>query len=768
MITQALTKQRTVTTTTLVIDYPPNYSLLEERYRLVRYTIPDALRYRKNPTDFGRVYNTIRDQIDYPYRSFKHDELEGRKKRWVVYVLYPREEPVKDLMLPWFQEGPLPRRDIHFSDLPLHVLLKLLQIRFFRGDKTSRFVGQDKCYVFARSGSGDFHYCVEVELKGAPTNEEDAPTQEFRVIPHARRFGKVEPPFQPSRALFGKRAVGNKFFFIHLKSGAAEQEPAVYDTVTLPGRRALVKYHDPRNLDAGRGKITLDFIQQFLADLAQLGIIGRPRERTFTLASSPRVADLPVQQLGAVGIYDNRLKRAHSLAGYANLFKGMHPDLHFVALEDITHAPEGGVLALLDARAEDFEEDGILANQSDPYSALYREYPEIPKQSLNVNPNDPNALEGGDYLDYPMVQPQDDDLERNLRVALSELYLKCAIIRGMERFPLLLIPDEMAFVRRGRFDGTTFTAALWFEGKRLHFANLGDPAESEAFYQLLDRWGVDWDKQYETLLAERRRVAEDGTLKDLSGFDIIVGRDLYVAIEDLEERVLYNYAEISRRRQEQQMVYPLARLRLASHYDEIQQKRPALLTLEQLAQRGLLSGSQPLTENARQSLTFYRQLLEYDALLEEIAVTHPALSYQELTSGEWLERIARIFGSKATSEGKYHRRVIARIYQDLGMFLSEKGQDVQLYQGIWYDDTNAFLVGSPTGMNTQGQERAHLIRRFQIMQGSAHFKKEQLLSTMGVLFVRHKQYTVSPYYFHLIDLYVENVLQYVASGEENF
>jgi len=39
---------------------------------------------------------------------------------------------------------------------------------------------------------------------------------------------------------------------------------------------------------------------------------------------------------------------------------------------------------------------------------------------------------------------------------------------------------------------------------------------------------------------------------------------------------------------------------------------------------------------------------------------------------------------------------------------------------------------------------------------------------MGVLFVRYKQYTVSPYYFHLIDLYVENVLRYLSSEGEDF
>lgn len=54
------------------------------------------------------------------------------------------------------------------------------------------------------------------------------------------------------------------------------------------------------------------------------------------------------------------------------------------------------------------------------------------------------------------------------------------------------------------------------------------------------------------------------------------------------------------------------------------------------------------------------------------------------------------------------------------------------------------------------------------MQGSSHFDKEQLLAMMGVLFVRYKQYTVLPYYFHLIDLYVDNVSRYVSSEGEDF
>ncbi len=63
----------------------------------------------------------------------------------------------------------------------------------------------------------------------------------------------------------------------------------------------------------------------------------------------------------------------------------------------------------------------------------------------------------------PMIQLQDKDFARNLHVVQSELYLKCAIIHGTAHFPLPFLPDELAFVRRGRSGGETITTALWFE-----------------------------------------------------------------------------------------------------------------------------------------------------------------------------------------------------------------------------------------------------------------------------------------------------------------
>lgn len=84
-----------------------------------------------------------------------------------------------------------------------------------------------------------------------------------------------------------------------------------------------------------------------------------------------------------------------------------------------------------------------------------------------------------------------------------------------------------------------------------------------------------------------------------------------------------------------------------------------------------------------------------------------------------------------------------------------------MYEHIWYDNQHGYMVGAKDGIQRR-RARAHIIRRFDVYQGQEHFDIEVFLRMMSVQFVRAKQYTV-PYPFHLIDLYVENVLRFGAS-----
>lgn len=88
------------------------------------------------------------------------------------------------------------------------------------------------------------------------------------------------------------------------------------------------------------------------------------------------------------------------LTDYVDLLARMRPDVTFAPverpLERLADLPSGsGLLVLLDAYGVDCAAAGIFAGQSDPYQALYQATPAIPKQSLVINTNDPNALAGG-------------------------------------------------------------------------------------------------------------------------------------------------------------------------------------------------------------------------------------------------------------------------------------------------------------------------------------------------------------------------------------
>lgn len=766
MRTRGGVKRRTVRTTTLEIERPASFAPLESRFRVERYVLPDDLRYstQNSAVIFGQVHNALRAQLECAYKAFKHDRLDGMP-RWAVYALFPCDAQPTPVTLPWHRNrGELPHRSVPFAEVPFHITLKLLQIALFRGATSARFVGRDSCYAYARPAGGDFHYCVRVELQGARDAGEADPTQEFRVIPHAVRFGLADPAYaRPWDALYGKRAVGDRFYFLHLKAGQPAGERAVYREVRFADRRARVKYHDPRALDAGRGKILDDFIRDFLAHLRDLGIAGAPRRRTLTQFKAPDRLDLDFTRLGAVGVYDNRLARdAHPLADYVDLFARLRPDVAFVPIERPTDAPARALLALLDATAADFAQGGVLAGREDPYPPLYRTTPDIAKQSLVVNFNDPSALNGGDYLEYPFpAPPQERDLALRLEVALNELYLKGAIVgdHREEHLPWPLTPaDDRAFVRKRCYDGETYTTALWFRDGRPQFADLGDPDARQAVVAMMARWGVDYGARFEEYLNQPGRAEEP------PAYDFIVGPDLFVAIEELQERVLYAYGEIERRRRERATLRPIDDFKLTSHYEALKSAdmRP-LAELLGAADGGLAQASaaglaRPSAALER-SRAFYRQLLEFDRLLDEIAITHPTISLDELGGEAWMGEIARIFGG-TRGDGKPHRRTLLEKYRTLNLFLSDRGDDVQLSQGIWYDETGAFIVGAPTPMNIGGQENAHVFRRFRVLQGEGHFDGARYLAAMAVQFVRPRQYTVLPYQYHLIDLYVENVRRY--------
>lgn len=753
-------KKATARTTTIRIAPPLDFKRLEERYQLVRYVLPEPMLYSKDSNKYSRLHNLLKEQIDAPYRSFTYDNLDGAR-RWAVYVLYPRQkENAEGFPVIQFEGSNLPSREVKFNEPKLHVLIKLLQVNYFRSSDNAtqdRFVGQDRCYIYARRRSEEtskYHICLEVELKGDPQDENT-----FYVYGQARTFAKQEKidlSYADLHTYYTLSEIRDELrMFRQVKRSEVASTLNLYEKRAFAGSPTQLPFHEQDDLEQSRGYLVDAFIKGFVRYLAQFDFQVEHVQREFQRHDESEMEDfeLPVGLLNTVYVYNARFRDHYDLRTYLAEFQKQFDDLDFQIVDAITPDCTTPVLIFEDCEAKAFREEMPLYRQDDPHEQLYQGLPFVAKQFVNVNGNDPEK--GGsreDYLDYELELPG----EHHRSMALNQLFLKDLILRERDvtkRLPLA--PANLMFVHRenrGRGQKKqAYEVAAYFEGNIVRFLNLSDRTARAKFYDLVDVLGVDWDNCYEQLRA-RYKKSNDG--EDLSAYDVIVGPELFVDIEDAHEALLYEYEEILRRTEEYNQSFPLDELKLAAHYDTLIDD-PAL-SEDMLLMRGYIQQPKPLSmpknKNHREAVEMYYALQEYDAFLDELKSQFDEITFRALTSEENIERIREILGVN-TSRG------LQNLYKKVGKFAGVREDElVGIYRGIWYAPQDlSYVVGDTNPMNSV-QARAHRVRRFAVYQGAKKFDIRFMLEAMSVKFVRLKQYTVYPYYFHLIDLYIDNVL----------
>ncbi|MBZ0298688.1 MAG: hypothetical protein K8J31_03060 [Anaerolineae bacterium] len=754
-------KKATARTTTIRIEPPSDFTQLEEQYQLVRYVLPEPMLYSKDKFKFGRLHNLLKEQIDAPYRSFTHDYLDG-SRRWAVYVLYARQKELTDgLPIIQFEGNQLPSRELKFDEPKLHILIKLLQVNYFRSSENknqNRFVGQDKCYIYARRRSEEtsrYHICLEIEMKGDLQDENT-----FYVYGQARTFAKqetVDLSYADLHTYYTLSEIRDGLLmFRQVKRSEVGSVSNLYERRTFTGSRTTLSFHDQDDVEQSRGYLVDTFIQGFVQYLSQFDFQVEHIQREFQRHDESEVEDfkLPVGLLNTVYVYDARFRGHYDLITYLAEFQKQFDGLDFEIVAEITPNCPMPVLIFEDCEAKAFQEDMPLHGQNDPHQQLYQDLPLVTKQFVNVNGNDPEkGSPDTDYLDYELELPN----EHQRSMILNQLLLKDLILRERdvtERLPFA--PTNLMFVHRenrGRGQKKQeYEIATYFEGNIVRFLNLSDRTERTTFYDLVDELGVDWDNCYEQL---RARYKKNNNGEDLSTYDVIVGPGLFVDIEDAHEALLYEYEEILRRIEEYNQSFSLDDLKLADQYDILVDDET--LSEDYLLMWGYIQKPRPLgkpkNKKHRAAVELYFALQEYDAFLEELKPRYEAITFRTLTGdASLMDRIRSIFNFK-TGRG------LQDLYKRVGKFAGVREEDViPIYRGIWYmPDDMRYVVGDTNGMNSV-QARAHRVRRFVVYQGAEAFDIRSMLDAMSVKFVRLKQYTVYPYYFHLIDLYIDNVL----------
>ena len=721
-------------TTSLLVHpvEPENINLHNQT--LVRYTLPSSYYARNNNKKdkfYGKVQNEIAEQLDEPYYFFTKD-----KPLPAIYTLVSKPQ-IPDVYLSDLSKEPLPEEIVSADDVRLHIFLKVLLARYIRSRRENIFTSQGKHYIQIK-GSGKWLTCLEIGINGI--RDEDEEVRAFRVFNHAHRFALCDKSnlgrWRAERqAFFGKMAPKDGRVLLRpLKRSEVFTYPNdLYQPKPLSQSPAKLNFHEDEKLEQARGWHTHRFMQGFVAFLTEYGLEVEFQRRCLkAYKPSSKNYELPLSKLSSVCVLDNRLNRETvPLKTYVDYLRNHFSKLAFSVIAREQLSPEIPTLVLQDYEKRDFAEDGRFAEQLDPKQELYAATKDVPKQTINVNLSD---VKGEGYLEYPKPPFKDRKLHEEfclkLNVSLDQLFLKSVVLGYLPTIYLPLFHDEKVslhdyvFVRRSMYGigpaRQRYTVAMWTEGERLRFVDVGGADGKQALQKQLERHNVSWLADIVTKFNEYHYL-QDGE-KEPASYDLFITHGKVVEIENLDERVLYEYDEIMRRRRERTEPLPIDDFKLLPYAHKL-------------------------------SNIDARILEAYDNFLEDLKNSYARLSFRQLKNEPFLSSIDKIFSLGRTPSGSIHRRKLTDAYQKIGKFRSLKGVDVMpTFQGIWYEEGH-YTVGSKMGFN-KSQPKAHLVRRFAVRKGQS-FDPIPLLEAMSVTFVRHGQYTVLPYPFHLIDLWAD-------------
>ncbi|MCS6821666.1 MAG: hypothetical protein NZ551_07340 [Microscillaceae bacterium] len=278
---------------------------------------------------------------------------------------------------------------------------------------------------------------------------------------------------------------------------------------------------------------------------------------------------LYLKLLGEVGVLDLRQKdvpkpNQNNFQDYIDLLNKNYGKLYEISFSEIKREELASttkpVLVLQDVEKQIFEEGGFLLDYDDQKRELYQEFAsKIPMQTLNINLNKADDFNSADtYFEYEIFNFE--DYKHRLDVCLNELLLKKYIVEKLPiynetdiytslpcLFNLKSLRKDFAYMYQNIF--------MYVDDEYiLQFLNLDNPKEKDKRNEFLKDWNIDWfafekqfaDRNYtHNENGQNKTYQKNGKTKDkheesLKSVHFVFAKDLVLAIEDTEERVLFN------------------------------------------------------------------------------------------------------------------------------------------------------------------------------------------------------------------------------------
>lgn len=504
-----------VPTNQLYIEFPDDWSALLANYTFWRYRLSDSQGYHASKVApryfYERFTNAYKKEFDQPFYYFTYD-----KPQATLYTLLPNGHKPESWRFPFGKdEQEIVGERIAPDEVLPHVMLKLMMaLCFFEASlkEQQQRVCQSKFFIRVKGGSTS-KLITAIEFRPSVVDLQDGHLMTFTVKAgwFAKAMSIQERSFTETGTYYELFVSQGQPYLRQIRpDSVADYKGDLYQPRTIRGHNPQANWHsDGAAFKESRSFLVRHVQERFSQFLASYGFRVSMVEETMVKQKTQEVA-LPLHRLPAVQVFDNRINRATvPLAQYLtwlNSYKFKTTDgqvpLTFEAVERSRISSDKPLLVLLDTEADAFKSDeegnpGLLTVQDiqDPYKQLYKEIPDVSKQSFNVNLNKvADYTQADDYLTYGLPVEvtlanaetagidendsitRDDvaelkDLTRNLEVCLSELWLKWVVAGRVDcTASANCLPYSSQLTDAWGF--MTDDLLLYFENQTIQFADL--------------------------------------------------------------------------------------------------------------------------------------------------------------------------------------------------------------------------------------------------------------------------------------------------------
>jgi hypothetical protein len=690
-------KQQQCKTSSILIDLEnSSFKKMNEEFSVYEFKLPSYIKDKIN--EYAILHNWAKDNLNLPYY------LNTPSKK--IYVLVPTKEQVPELI---FEDNKL--SSLQFADFntkeKFHITIKLLLAKYF--ELAENFVSNDKFFLYADvNRANSWARVLKIDLTHNYKNKSEL---EFSVKDAANRLKKISleeyNKYFLKKIVYGKSIKGRQLFFKQLKRSEIKKfesdlfaEPNFSNT---NGGKTNIDFHSIDSLrhESSKSFLLERFSGNFLKFLNDFGIKASPKVLNLEKVEIQKnKAVLDIKNFN-ISLIDGRKVKKLSLT---EIFQNSD-EITFTekAIADLKE--NDTCLFVMDYNKEDFTER--FKGETDPYKTFKEslEHVNISKQGICINENyfdedsrdaEPNKEE---YLNYEGLGKY--DLERNLGICISQLYLKNILLNSNASLlpnsetlnnhcfafrNYLLFADEDKLVIEKFESGQDLLSKVASKFSKLNIEDV-----FQKIYSYHNPYPT--NKEFDFLTHK-----------------FVFCNDRVIEIIDIPERAFYDEAEIKQRISERNKKRVKTEFK-SKNDDSVSQ--------------------------------------QFNDVIDE-KVEDLFISYEELKAKYGKGEngfLKQIFGAKNESP------LLKFLNTNTNLQLKglKQGGIFSTYTGVWFDNKQQqYFVGRTHGYQ-QRQDKGSQMKK--IITHFGTFDEQTFFNLLNVDFIRYKEVTVNPFPFKLIEMF---------------